>query len=58
LKIQKHEFYNAAVEKYKDYISNQTLASELVMMDKVEDENSYLAEIDTDVTARIQVVRN
>jgi len=58
LKIQKHDFYNAAVEKFKDYISNQTLASELVMMDKVEDENSYLAEIDTDVTARIQVVRN
>ena len=58
LRIQKHDFYNAAVEKYKDYISNQTLASELIMMDKVEDENSYLAEIDTDVTARIQVVRN
>ena len=58
LKIQKHDFYNAAVEKFKDYISNQTLASELVMMDLVEEENSYLAEIDTDVTARIQVLRN
>jgi len=58
LKIQKHDFYNAAVEKFKDYISNQTLASELVMMDLVEEENSYLAEIDTDVNARIQVLRN
>jgi isoleucyl-tRNA synthetase len=58
LKIQKHDFYNAAVEKFKDYISNQTLASELVMLDRIDDEDSYLAEIDTDVEARIQVVRN
>jgi len=57
LKIQKHVYYNAAVEKFKDYISNQTLASELVMMDKIEEGNSHLVEIDADVEARIQVVR-
>ncbi len=58
LKIQKHDFYNLAVTNFKDYISNQTLASELVMTDQLEEENSTLVEIDTDVEARIQVVRN
>jgi len=58
LKIQKHDFYNLAVANFKDYISNQTLASELVMTDHLEEENSTLVEIDTDVVARIQVVRN
>ena len=58
LNIQKHEFYNAAVLLFKDYISNQTLASELVMVDLIEPANSHLVEIDTDVEARIQVLRN
>ena len=58
LKIQKHDFYNLAVENFAEYISNQTLASELVMIDQLEEENSTLVEIDTDIEARIQVVRN
>jgi len=58
LQIQKHDFYNLAVANFKDYISNQTLASELVMVDKLDEKNSTLVEIDTDVEARIQVVRN
>ncbi|MFA5327792.1 MAG: isoleucine--tRNA ligase [Prolixibacteraceae bacterium] len=57
LKIQKHDFYDLAVANFKEYISNQTLASELVMVDKLDVENSHLVEIDTDVEARIQVVR-
>jgi len=58
LQIQKHDFYNLAIANFKDYISNQTLASELVMVDQLDEENSNLVEIDTDVEARIQVVRN
>ena len=58
LKIQKHSFYNEAVEKFKDYISNQTLAFELIMVDQLDAENSHSVEIDTDVEARIQVIRN
>ena len=58
LKIQKHDFYNLAVDNFKDYISNQTLASELVMVDQLGVENSQLIEIDNDVQARIQVLRN
>ena len=58
LKIQKHDFYNRAVLNFKEYISNQTLASELVMVDQIDTERSHLVEIDTDVEARIQVERN
>jgi isoleucyl-tRNA synthetase len=58
LNIQKHEFYNMAIEQFKDYITTQTLASELVMVDQIVAENSHLIEIDTDVEARIQVIRN
>ena len=57
LKIQKHEFYNAAVKSFKEYISNQTLASELVMVDTLDSENSILVDIDTDVEARLLVLR-
>lgn len=58
LKIQKHDFYNQAVTNFSDYISNQTLASELVMVDQLDEVNSHLVEIDVDVNARIQVIRN
>ncbi len=58
LKIQKHDFYNSAVLNFSEYITNQTLASELVMVDSLKEENSFLVDIDTDVEARIEVVRN
>jgi isoleucyl-tRNA synthetase len=58
LKIQKHDFYDLAVENFKDYICNQTLASELLLVDQLDAENSNLAEIDTDIVAQIQVIRN
>jgi isoleucyl-tRNA synthetase len=57
LRIQKHDFYNAAVLLFKEYISNQTLASELVLVDQLDSENSHLVEIETDVDARIKVDR-
>jgi len=57
LKIQKHAFYNAAVENFKEYISNQTLTSELVMVDQLEIENTHVVDIDTDVEARLLVIR-
>ncbi len=58
LKIQKHDFYNQAVVSFSEYISNQTLASELVIVDQLDEANSHLVEIDVDVEARIQVIRN
>lgn len=58
LRIQKHVFYNQAIENFKEYISNQTLASELVITEHLEEGSSHLVEIDTDVMALIQVTRN
>jgi isoleucyl-tRNA synthetase len=58
LRIQKHDFYNQAVENFREYISNQTLASELVMIDQLEEENTHTVEIDSAVEARLQVLRN
>jgi isoleucyl-tRNA synthetase len=57
LRIQKHDFYNAAVLLFQEYISNQTLASELVLVDQLETKNTHLVEIETDVNARIKVDR-
>jgi isoleucyl-tRNA synthetase len=57
VRIQKHDFYNASVIQFKDYISNQTLASELVLVDHLETQNTHLVEIETDVDARIKVDR-
>ncbi len=55
LKIQKHDFFNLAVENFKDYISNQTLAEELVLVEKLEDGALNKVEIEADVEAFIQV---
>lgn len=55
LKISKHDFYNQAVENYKDYISSQTLSADLNLVDSLEDGQGQLVEIDQDVEARIFV---
>jgi isoleucyl-tRNA synthetase len=55
LKIQKDERFNLAVENFRDYISNQTLASELVMVDQINHANSHTVEIDTDLEAVVLV---
>ena len=55
LTIQKNEKFNLAVENFRDYISNQTLANELVMVDTINHESSITVEIDTDLEAVILV---
>lgn len=57
LKIQKHDFYNQAVSNFSEYISNQTLASELIMIDQLEEKNTHTVEIDSEVEAKLQVLR-
>lgn len=57
LKIQKHDFYNQAVMNFSEYISNQTLASELIMIDQLEEKNTHTVEIDSEVEAKLQVLR-
>jgi isoleucyl-tRNA synthetase len=58
LKIQKHDFYNLAVENFKEYISNQTLASDLIMTDNLDEGNTHTVEIETGVEAKLLVLRN
>ncbi len=55
LKIQKNDKFNLAVENFRDYISNQTLASELVMVDLINHTSSHTVEIDTDLEAVVLV---
>ena len=49
------DFYNQAVENFKDYISSQTLSAELILVDSFDDGQGQMVEIDQDVDARIFV---
>ena len=53
LKIQRHEFFNLAVENFKNYISNQTLARDLILVDSINESAGNEVEIDQDVNALI-----
>jgi len=55
LKIQKNNGYNLAVENFRDYISNQTLANELVLVDQINQDSAHTVEIDTDLEAVVLV---
>ena len=58
LKIQRNERFNLAVENFSDYISNQTLASELVMVEVISHPSSHTVEIDTDLEAVLLVEKH
>ena len=55
LTIQKNEKFNLAVDNFRDYISNQTLASELVMVDVINHASAHTVEIDADLDAIVLV---
>jgi isoleucyl-tRNA synthetase len=55
LKIQKNDRFNLAVENFRDYISNQTLANELVMVDHIDHSLAHTVEIDTELEAVILI---
>ncbi len=55
LTIVKNNFYNVAVENFKDYISSQTLSAELNLVDELENGQGQMVEIDQDVEACILV---
>ena len=57
LTIQKDERFNLAVENFRDYISNQTLASELVLVDQINHSKSNTVEIDAGLEAVLLVER-
>jgi len=53
--IQKNDKFNLAVENFRDYISNQTLASQLVLIDEIDHSKAHTVEIDADLEAVILV---
>ena len=53
LKITRHEAIGDAVEKYKNYISSQTLTSELLQVDSLN--NGIDIDIDDDVSIKITI---
>ena len=55
LQIARHDEINEAVENFSDYISNQTLASNLELVDAIEDGKARLVEIDKGVETYIMV---
>ncbi|MFV0365864.1 MAG: isoleucine--tRNA ligase [Mangrovibacterium sp.] len=54
--VSAHEYYNEAVEAFKDYICKQTLADDLMLVAKIE--NGHSVEIDTDVEATIAIIKS
>lgn len=55
LRIARQDEINEAVNNFSDYISNQTLASNLELVDAIEDEKARLVEIDKGVETYIMV---
>jgi len=49
LYVQKHEAVNSAVESHKGYIATETLCDEIVLVDKVDAENSKAFDITEEV---------
>ena len=55
VKIVKQQAVNDAVENFKEYICNQTLANELLLLDSLESENKKVIEIDDSTKVAILV---
>ncbi|MDC1105680.1 isoleucine--tRNA ligase [Prolixibacteraceae bacterium] len=55
--IQRHDNLNSALENFADYISKQTLASELSLVDEIANDSGQEVEIEADVVTKIDVKR-
>lgn len=55
IQIQRHDLINTAIEKYSDYISTQTLAKSINLVDKFEQNSIHLVEIDEEIKTNIKV---
>lgn len=53
--MQKQELINRVIEKHKDYITSQTLATSLKLMDALPEIESKLIDIDDDLKTLIKV---
>lgn len=55
IKIQKHDKLNKAIEVHKSYISTQTLAREIILVDGELNGNSNVIELDDELSTAISV---
>mgnify|MGYP005836666551 FL=1 len=55
IKIQKHDKLNKAIEVHKNYISTQTLAREIILVDGELNGNSNVIELDDELSTAISV---
>jgi isoleucyl-tRNA synthetase len=55
IRIEKNDSFNEAVENFKEYISNQTLAESLKLTDKLDEKDVAKVEIDQDTEALIHL---
>jgi isoleucyl-tRNA synthetase len=57
IEIQRHETINKAVENHKDYISIQTLADDIQLVDDLQSTDSRIIELDEDIQTLIYIRR-
>ncbi len=57
IKIEKHDAINLAINNFNDYIANQTLAKEIILVEKIEQNNGISVEIEKDVTTLIEITK-
>jgi len=55
--LEKNELVEKAVERHKNYITSQTLALDVKIIENMEQNNSQLVEIDNNLELRIQVLK-
>ncbi|PLX10935.1 MAG: isoleucine--tRNA ligase, partial [Marinilabiliales bacterium] len=55
IQIQKHELINTAIEKFNDYISAQTLAKSIDLVDGFEQNSVHLVDIDDEIKTNIKI---
>jgi len=57
IEIVKHDAINDAIENHRQYISSQTLAASLDMVDEIVNDNKKLVELDDEIQTFIRVER-
>lgn len=55
IQIQKHDSINSAIEKYSNYISTQTLAKSIDLVDGFEQNSVHFVEIDEEIKTHIKI---
>ena len=58
IKIKKHDFINSAIHRHGEYISMQTLANSITLVDELELSNAKAVEIDNEIETFISISKS